>query len=253
MKIITKRIPSGKGTIEISIHTPCSIKNKLAILCPGFVDSKDYADLVSLADNLCRKEYLVVRFDPTGTWNSGDDIEHYTISQYLIDIKSVLEYMLQQQRFKDILIGGRSKGGEVAVLYAARDSRITKVLAVLPPVNILKLKSSKYLAWKNNGFRITKRDIPNNPSRIIPIKIPINYLDDLAKYDSLTEIKNVKVPIIFVAGEKDTSVPPEEVRILFEHANEPKKFILVKGINHDYRQNPKYIASVNNSIMKEMD
>ena len=35
--------------------------------------------------------YTVVRLQPTGTWDSEGDILDYTTTQYLVDVKHVLE------------------------------------------------------------------------------------------------------------------------------------------------------------------
>lgn len=90
-------ISNSRGKkIAAVIQRPDEETNKLAILCPGFLDSKDYAHLRMLADDLVEQGYTSVRFDPTGTWESESDISEYLTSQYLNDIRSVLDFMLQQ-------------------------------------------------------------------------------------------------------------------------------------------------------------
>jgi alpha-beta hydrolase superfamily lysophospholipase len=108
MKETSQQIPSPKGNIASAIHYPETETDKLAILCPGYLDTKDYAHLIGLANELCAKEFVVVRFDPIGTWESEGDISDYTITQYLEDIKHVLEYMLAQSSYKTVLLGGHS-------------------------------------------------------------------------------------------------------------------------------------------------
>ncbi|MFH1392761.1 MAG: hypothetical protein ABIG90_03810, partial [bacterium] len=87
------KIKNSKGkNITAVINYPEIQTGKLAILCPGYLDSKDYDGLLKLAEALAEKGYTVARFDPTGVWESEGDISEYTMTQYLDDIKYILEY-----------------------------------------------------------------------------------------------------------------------------------------------------------------
>ena len=132
MEIVKTNIPSSRGSLAAAIHYPEQKTGRLAILCPGYLDSKDYKHLVGLAEELDKQGYTVVRFDPTGTWESEGHIADYTTTQYLEDIKHVLEYMLKQEDYTYILVGGHSRGGQVSILYAARDPRISVGLGIRP-------------------------------------------------------------------------------------------------------------------------
>ncbi len=61
-KIVRTKIPSSKGKLSAVIHYPKNEFGKLAILCPGYLDSKDYKLLVGLAEVLNNIGYTVVRF-----------------------------------------------------------------------------------------------------------------------------------------------------------------------------------------------
>src|SRR3989344_8561901 len=122
------KIPNTKGqNIAAVVHHPETQTEKLAILCPGYLDTKDYDHLVTLADALAERGYTAVRFDPTGTWESEGEISDYLTSQYIKDVKSVLDYMLKEGNFIHVLVCGHSRGGMVSLLYAARDPRISAV------------------------------------------------------------------------------------------------------------------------------
>jgi fermentation-respiration switch protein FrsA (DUF1100 family) len=53
------------------------------------------------------------------------------------------------------------------------------------------------------------------------------------KYDTLSKIELVKVPVMFLYGSQDDIVPFEMSKELFEAANEPKRFYLIKGAMHN--------------------
>lgn len=252
MKIDKTKIKSSKGDLSAVIFYPDEKTDKLAILCAGFLDSKDYKGLVGLAKLLCKRGYVVVRFDATGIWESEGDISDYDTTQYLQDIGNVLEYMLAKEDYKNILLGGHSRGGMVSILYAAKDKRISAVLGVMPsPKNIMSEEDRS--KWKNDGFNILTRDLPENRNKNIEFKVPYSHVEDRDKYDSAESVKNVHVPIVFIAGELDDIVEPEEVEDIYNNANEPKSFVIIPGIDHDYRLNDAEVEKVNAEIAEQLD
>ena len=53
------------------------------------------------------------------------------------------------------------------------------------------------------------------------------------RYPSLDRIGKVRVPLLVVAGDRDTIIPLEHSRRLFEAANDPKQFVVVPGADHN--------------------
>jgi uncharacterized protein len=53
------------------------------------------------------------------------------------------------------------------------------------------------------------------------------------RYDNLSKIKRVKARLLFVHGEFDTLIPIEIARKLYDAANAPKEFMVVKGSDHN--------------------
>jgi dienelactone hydrolase len=250
MKTEKAKIPSSKGNLAAVIYYSKKKTGKLAILCSGYLDSKDYSHLTGLAETLSKEGYTVVRFDSTGVWESDGNISDYTTTQYLEDIKNVLEYMLQQANYEHILIGGHSRGGQVAILYAARDPRISLVLAVMPSSKLTTKIGKRYKDWQKTGISTSYRDLPDNREQKRVFHVPYSHAVDKDKYDVVKDVKKVKVPIIFIAGELDDQCPQELVKEIFNSANEPKKLALISGIGHNYRFNDDEIKLVNKNILK---
>lgn len=251
MKIEKLKIPSNKGNLAAVIYHPLIKSNKLAILCPGYLDSKNYQHLIDLAITLSKHKYTTVRFNPTGTWESEGKISDYTTSQYLKDIKNVLEFMLKRAKYKQILLGGHSRGGQISILYAAKDPRINIVLGIMPSTNFDNEKTRK--EWEKIGFRISKRNLPQNKNKHIEFHVPANHLKNWDQYDVIKSVKKIKSPIILIAGELDKNVTPQKVKKIFDNANEPKKFLLIPNIGHDYRNNKKEIAIINKKIIEQLN
>ena len=244
------KIPNSKGQkIASVIHRPDINTNKLAILCPGFLDTKDYPHLVALAEALAKQGYTAIRFDPIGTWESEGDNSEYLTSQYIKDIGSVLEYMIKEGDYKYILLGGHSRGGQVSILYAARDPRISEVLGIMP--SSLPVEGQARKEWEKSGLRISYRDVPNSDEQK-EFKVPFLHVLDRDQFDAFADMNKIKVPVVLIAGELDISVSWQSVKKLFDNANEPKKFILAKGIDHEYRHRPVEIEKINSMALEAL-
>jgi fermentation-respiration switch protein FrsA (DUF1100 family) len=53
------------------------------------------------------------------------------------------------------------------------------------------------------------------------------------KYDSLSKIARVRVPLLVLHGDQDEVIPFEAGKKLFEAANEPKRFYTIRGAGHN--------------------
>jgi uncharacterized protein len=243
-------ITTKKGNLSAVIHYPDELTEKLAILTPGYLDTKDYAHLIGLADALAGQGYTVVRYDPLGTWESGGTISDHTISKQLQDIRSIIEFMLGKNNYDHILLGGHSRGGLVSILYAVQDPRISSVLSIMSPYSLVRtVNADKIQQWKKEGVRKSKRDVPGT-SEEREFNVPYSNLQDAEQYNALDEVGRLHVPLILVAGEKDDLITPAEVKMIYDKANEPKKMLVVEGIGHGYRRNSAEIQIVNNKILE---
>ena len=251
MEVIRQKIKSLKGEIATVISYPKNNKNKLAILCPGYLDSKDYEHLVMLSKELNDLGFTVVRFDPIGTWDSDGVISDYTNSQYLNDIKVVIDYMLTKSVFNQIIIGGHSRGGQISILYAARDQRINLVLGIMASSG--SAEGNFRLDWEEKGAMYSQRDFPFNKEGKKEYYVPFSHVLDADRYDVIKDVKNINIPIILIAGELDDIVTPNDVKEIFDSANEPKEFIFLKNIGHNYRNNKKEIRYVNENIVNTLN
>ncbi len=54
-----------------------------------------------------------------------------------------------------------------------------------------------------------------------------------ARFDSLSKMDRIRVPLLVLQGDSDRIVPEEMARQLFQRANEPKTFHLIEGAGHN--------------------
>jgi fermentation-respiration switch protein FrsA (DUF1100 family) len=124
-----------------------------------------------------------------------------------LDALTSWEYLVRKRHFESnqIIPFGESLGGAVAVDLATK---------------------------KEIGAIILESTFPN-------IGVVANrFLPGLSvflkrKFDSLSKISRVHVPLLQLHGDEDDLVPYEVGRTLFEAANEPKEFFTIKGAHHN--------------------
>ncbi len=124
------------------------------------------------------------------------------------DAQAAYDYLLTRNDVdKDKIIGyGGSLGGSVAI-----DLAVHRNLSGL-------IVDSTF----TNALDMAKRIYPMIPGFFIHIKL-----------DSLSKIKNVTVPKLFIHSPTDEVVPYALGRKLFEAAPEPKEFIITDGSHND--------------------
>jgi uncharacterized protein len=241
-----KMIPGIKGLIASVIHHSGRKTKGLAIICPGYLDSKDHPHLIALADMLAEEGYVAVRFDPSGTWESEGDIFDYTTTQYLDDVRAILDEMLRTTAYRHVFITGHSRGGMISILSAARDPRITSVAAIMPSTSRT-ITGPKYEKWRTDGFSVSRRRL-HADSVEREFRVPYSHVEDRARNDVPIEAERVHVPMLLLAGGTDDLVKPEFVKEIYTHANEPKTYLELPGMGHDYRYSESEVAMVNESV-----
>ena len=103
---------------------------------------------------------------------------------------------------------GRSLGGAVAVEIAVQ-RKIDALILESPFTSIQAMAKKHYPFLPGIGLLVR------------------------AKYDSISKIGMVDVPVMVVHGESDEIAPFEMGKELFEAANEPKRFYAIQGAGHN--------------------
>jgi len=220
---------------------------KLAIILPGFLDSKDYPHLVDLDNEFKKLGFSTVRLNPTGTWGDEQNITKYSISQYLEDIDEVINQSGKQDR---IVLAGHSLGGTVAILYAASHENISTVIAIMSPATYLRDENwQKIVKWQKDGFKISVRDLPGDKNVMKKFILPYDFIEDSKKYDVIKEILKFTGNMLLIAGEQDDCVTFDQIQEIYDHANQPKSLKLIRNIGHDYRHNKNEIKIVNKEVV----
>lgn len=234
----TKFITTPSFKLAIYQKGPTN-SEKLALLLPGKLDTKDYAHMRGHVNFLSKKGFLALSFDPPGTWESGDDISIYSTTNYLRAIKEIIEYYGNMPT----IVIGHSRGGRIAALAATKFNQIEKVAIIMS--NLIPKNKIKRLT---NTEIISVRDTPKEyAERIKTFKLPQSLFEE--ESDLSNELRDCTKPKLFIAGSKDDLVNPDNIRKAYELSSKPKTFIMIES-DHDYRRNKKMIDKVNDILFE---
>lgn len=212
--------------------------DKLALVLPGLLDTKDYPHMRSHTDFLASQGYYAVSFDPPGIWESPGDISEYTMTNYLTAINELIEHFGN----KPTLLVGHSRGGSMAMLGGMTNPKVTNFVAIMSNP----LGSAAYRPDPGQD-KISSRDLPDNPEQNRQFVLPYSYFQDSDKYNMLDGLKTCTKPKLFILGTKDITVNPRVVIEAFEAAEEPKELREVE-CDHDYRKRLEIIEKVNRHL-----
>lgn len=215
---------------------------KLAILLPGRLDSKDYGNFISHADYLANKGFFVIAMDPPGTWESPGEIDIYTTTNYIKAVNELIEYLGN----RPTLLLGHSRGAAVAIYLSISNSYVIGVISVLTNYGVPTPPTQESI---KKGFQISYRDLPPGTSKTKEQKefsLPISYWKDGEKYNAGETFKKCTQPKLIIYGD-DEFTPIEEVTELYKYLSEPKMIKKVESA-HDYRLYPQAIKDIEKEI-----
>jgi pimeloyl-ACP methyl ester carboxylesterase len=227
-------------SFELAVYAKGSEKaEKLALILPGRLDTKDYPHIKSHVDFLAGKGYQAISFDPPGTWESKGGIEIYSMTNYLKAINELVEHLGN----KSTLLMGHSRGGTIALLAGTRNDCVTQMVSVFSHPTPSKPREET----REKGFETTWRDDPGNPEKKIKFDLPFAFFQDALNYNPVEALSKCGKPKLFFLAKRDEITPPQEIREMFKKASEPKRLRELDS-THDYRYKPELIGKVNEEV-----
>jgi uncharacterized protein len=148
-------------------------------------------------------------------------------SQVYEDAQAAWSYLVKKQSQK-IFIYGHSLGGAVAVDLALRHPEAAGLIVESSFTSLLDM-TARY-PW----------------TQFFPMPLLLTQ-----RFDSLTKVKNLKVPVLFIHGTADRSIPFQMSQRLFAAAASPKQLELVPKADHGNDAivaGPRYLEVVRNFV-----
>jgi hypothetical protein len=214
---------------------------RVAVILPGRLDTKDYIHIHSLVDYLGTLGYYALSFDPPGTWESPGGINLYTTTNIQLAIAEIVERLGN----RPTLLAGHSRGGSHALLSGVVNPNVTHMVAIMSHAG----PTTTGLLQVGQVAHST-RDMPPGGVRTVDRKefdLPYHYFEDQQQYDATESLKTCPKPKLFFYGLHDDLVTPETVKEVYNLSADPK-VLHALDTEHDYRLDPSAIEEVNHTI-----
>lgn len=207
------------------------------IIIPGFTGHPEEKTFIDLEAELTKNGHEVTII----AWpNFPDNLQSYNFTSTVKHIENVVENL----DMNDTVFLGFSMGGIIAC-HLAKSFKPLKLGLIVAPYQAGSEDDlqGKYKNWKEVGYR----DLTS--SKFGDLRIPFSFIEDAREYNALEIIADIQCPILFIVGEKDDKVPNHVTRKIFDKANEPKEWILIKGMEHKYQYQSEILKPVNQCII----
>lgn len=215
---------------------------RFALLLPGRLDTKDYANFISHGNFFAGLGYHVVAIDPPYTWESPGDLHGYTTSAYLQCVNELIEHFGN----KETILLGHSRGGATAML-ATPNTYVKAVVLVNAAYGSPSTPDKSKLV---DGYLPEARDLlPGNVRTKEQVKfmLPMNYFVDGDKHNPVKALEDFSGAKLLIHATADEFCGADEVEKIYDRLSDPKEFLAI-NCTHDYRLFPEVIDEVNNAV-----
>lgn len=235
------------------------------VLCHGYTGVKD----LYLPDNaavLNDAGYVVMTFDYKGWGKSEGARTRLAPYSRVADVQAAMTYLSIQPEVDAERIGiyGTSYGCATVAYVAAVDDRAKCVVGVVGMghgarwmrsvrrpdewADLLELSRKdreervrtgvsalapreEILLSDRQSAALAAAARADNPNALS--ELPLEYIDETLQFHPEWVVDKIAPrPLLLIAAGDDRLVPPEDCRSLFDHAREPKKFVVLPGVGH---------------------
>lgn len=192
------KLPTKDGTVISAVYLPNDKAEYTVLVSHG--NAEDLGSLMPFLRSFAAQGFAVFAYDYQGYGTSqGTPTEKNSYA----DINAAYSYLTKHLHIppQRIILYGRSLGAGVAI-----------DLAVRQPIAGLIIESSFVSAYRTL------------------FKFPFLLFD---KFDNLSKIKKIKVPVLIIHGKKDQVVPFWHGEYIYQQANSPKQFLPIGNAGHN--------------------
>ncbi|KNZ68600.1 hydrolase [Thermincola ferriacetica] len=211
------------------------------VICHGFRGSKEGSGKAAVfSEEAVARGYRVLRFDFAGTGDSEGDFANITLTGYMDDLASAIDYLSRESKGPFIALG-RSFGGTTAICRAALDKRIAGVCTWGSPHDLEKLFIEP-LDTYYGPLGVDEDKVYHIETETDSYELKAGFFIDLKRYNVLKNVQSVAPrPVLIIHGSEDCTVPMEQGIKLFENARYPKELAIIAGADHRFTRNFRYV------------
>lgn len=223
--------PRGHKVAAI-VATPDSSTNRLAVLCHGFLSTKNSTTNKSLTQLLTDRGIATFRFDFFGQGDSQGPFELLTTTLAIEQAMTAVD-VVKAKGFSRIGLIGSSFGGLVSILTASQRQDLACLALKCPVVDFaeelrLEFGSEEMAHWQSTD---TIPNIPGGPTRV---RLRYGFYEDSLRQIAYGPAERITVPTLIVQGDRDEFVPLHQSHRLFDALRGPKRLDLLPGADHQF-------------------
>jgi len=220
----------------------------IVIFAHGYKGFKDWGAWKKMGERIAEEGFLFVKFNFSHNGIDQENlteflnIEAFGDNNYMIeldDLQSVIDWILlpnfkfaKQIKADNIALIGHSRGGGIALLKAASEKRITKLITLASVADFgSRFPEGKELeAWEKKGVRYIKN---SRTGQQLPHHYQFyrNFKENKERLNIKKAAQKLEIPHLIAHGSSDTSVSIGEAGNLFEWSPAPK-LLLVENADH---------------------
>ncbi|TDO23232.1 alpha/beta hydrolase family protein [Pedobacter duraquae] len=220
------------------------------IFIHGFKGFKDWGAHHLTAQFFAEKGYRFIKFNLSHSGVTSEkpsevsDMEAFasnTLSYELRDVETIMDYAAHTFTEQPIYLIGHSRGGGIAILEAAKNTLVKKVVTWSAIDNLSSLwKKEQEADWRATGTIYVENARTKE-------KMPLhkNLLEDFEAhreaYDILKAAKNVTIPWLILHGDQDVNVDFSVAQRLAQ-AQPSATLQKIEGANHVYGASHPYTS-----------
>lgn len=201
-----------------------------------------------LAESLAKNGNAVYAFDKrTIAQIKAGNIkeEEGTFEDFITDVKDIITYFKAKKQYSKIVLAGHSEGSLVGMIAAKDNADAYISLAGMgrPFDEILVEQIGKQAPFlkeeTQKNFDMLKKgksfELKTPALSAIFRKSVQPYLISILKYNPVTEIQKLHIPILIINGTKDIQVPDSDAKLLHE-ANPKSEIAIIENMNHIFKE-----------------
>jgi dienelactone hydrolase len=230
-------LPGSLGEILIDVRAGGRTSTRPAVLVlHGFKGFKDWGMFPPLSQRLAQAGFTAVSpnlsgsgVDDAGDFSLPERFGHNTFSAELEDVRRVIAALMAGQLGvptpSTLGLVGHSRGGGIAILQAAGDSRVRALVTWAAIASVERWPAPQRSSWRAAG----RTDIQNaRTGQVLPLYTDV--LDDIEQNASALDIEaaagRIAVPWLIIHGTQDESVRFAEGERLKAASDRPETRLL---------------------------
>lgn len=254
-----------KRTITFDLTLPKSKSpTPVAIFCHGFKGFKDWGHLNWVANEMAKNNVALLKFNfsmngvAPKKLNDISDLETFSNNNYSIEVEDLNQvinwveenYEENNLNKNEIYLIAHSRGGGIAILKAANDKRIKKLVlwASLSEFDSF-FREDTIKEWNENGVVYAEN---KRTGQQLPLKKQLydDYIKNKPALDLQKALLMMDVPLLILHGEKDETVGIKHAETIY---NIVQHSILIKMENANHTFGAKHPFDETSDVVKELE